>query len=114
MALSLGFGIGPLVAALIAQWAPDPLVLPYLPHIALGVLAFFFVLAGAGDGDAGRRRGPAAAAAEHGAAAARFRRVVVPVAPWVFGSASLAIVVLPAQVSSSRTPASPSPASPRR
>ena len=99
VSLSLGFGIGPLVAALIAQWAPDQLELPYLPHIALGVLSFILLFAvpetvrrTAASGPLLRLPGTARLS--------RFHRAVVPVAPWVFGSASLAFVVLPAQVSS--------------
>lgn len=39
VALSAGFGLGPLVAGLIAQWAPDPAVLPYLAHLAVAGIA---------------------------------------------------------------------------
>ena len=39
LALSAGFGFGPIVAAVLAQWAPHPLVVPYLPHLVLGVVA---------------------------------------------------------------------------
>jgi hypothetical protein len=39
IALSAGFGLGPLVAGLLAEWAPDPLVVPYLPHLAVVALA---------------------------------------------------------------------------
>src|SRR5271169_6391325 len=39
LALTAGFGLGPVTAAVLAQWAPDPLVLPYLPHLAIGVVA---------------------------------------------------------------------------
>jgi len=39
LALSAGFGLGPVVAAFLAQWAGDPLVVPYLPHLALGAAA---------------------------------------------------------------------------
>ncbi|MER7396839.1 MFS transporter [Streptomyces sp. NPDC000151] len=37
--VSLGFASGGLAAALIAQWAPHPMVLAYLPHLVLAVLA---------------------------------------------------------------------------
>jgi MFS family permease len=102
VSLSLGFGLGPLVAALIAQWAPDPLVLPYFPHIALGVLSFGLVLAVPETARPGAASGPLLRLPST-AGLYRFRRAVVPVAPWVFGSASLAFVVLPAQVSSARS-----------
>lgn len=36
----LGLGGGPLLAGLLAQWAPAPLRLPYLVHLALLTLAF--------------------------------------------------------------------------
>jgi MFS family permease len=99
ISLSLGFGLGPLVAALIAQWAPDPLVLPYFPHIALGVLSFVLVLAVPETAQPAATSGPLLRLPST-ARLRRFRRAVVPVAPWVFGSPSLAFVVLPAQVSS--------------
>lgn len=102
VSLSLGFGIGPLVAALIAQWAPDPLELPYLPHIALGVLSFVLVQAVPETVRSGAASGPLLRLPTT-ARLSRFHRAVVPVAPWVFGSASLAFVVLPAQVSSAHS-----------
>jgi len=37
IALSLGFGLGPLVTGLVAQWAPAPLVTAYVPHLVLVV-----------------------------------------------------------------------------
>jgi MFS family permease len=36
LALTAGFGLGPVVAAVLAQWAADPLVVPYLPHLVIG------------------------------------------------------------------------------
>jgi len=42
--MSVGFGLGPLVAGVLAQWAPAPTVLPYLPHLALAIVAFPLVL----------------------------------------------------------------------
>ena len=35
IALTAGFGVGPLVAGTLAQWAPAPLLLPYLLHLLL-------------------------------------------------------------------------------
>lgn len=35
IAMTAGFGLGPLVAGLLAQWAPSPGIVPYLPHVAL-------------------------------------------------------------------------------
>jgi MFS family permease len=104
VALSAGFATGPAIAAVLAQWAPDPLVLPYLPHVIIGLVAVLLlwpapetVRAGAGAGEpaAARRRWPPQAVRT-----ARFWLAVAPAAPWVFGAASLAFVVLPQEVTS--------------
>jgi Major Facilitator Superfamily len=129
IALSAGFGAGPLVASLLAQWAPDPLWLPYVPHLLLGAAAVAVVLkaretvsAGAVTTRTGARRddAPRGSASESELTARhaarwvvlpaavrgrRFRRVIVPLAPWVFGSAAFAFVVLPARISSAHNDA---------
>jgi MFS family permease len=109
LALSAGFGIGPVVAAALAQWAPHPLVVPYLPHLVLGVVALAAVWT------VPDVRGAAAPApARPGSAARRwtvpaalrtreFWLTVAPAAPFVFGSVALAIVVLPEEVTSAST-----------
>jgi MFS family permease len=102
-ALSAGFGLGPVVAALLAQWAGDPLVVPYLPHLALGAAALVVGLTVPGPprtvrpGPAGRRWPPAALRSRE------FWLGVGLPAPFVFGTVSLAIVVLPEEVTSART-----------
>ncbi|HEX4256645.1 MAG TPA: MFS transporter [Streptosporangiaceae bacterium] len=104
VALSAGFAVGPAVAAVLAEWAPDPLVLPYLPHVVIGLVAVLLlwptpetVRRGTGAGETGqpavRRRWPPQAVRT-----ARFWLAVAPAAPWVFGAASLAFVVLPQEV----------------
>jgi MFS family permease len=113
LALSAGFGLGPVVAALLAQWAPDPLVVPYLPHLALGAAAFAVGWTApdrlgepAGPGESPRRGEPAVTGRRWVPAAVRTRAfwlAVAPAAPFVFGSVSLAIVVLPEEVTSART-----------
>jgi MFS family permease len=40
-----GLGLGPLVAGILAQWAPHPLTLPYLLFIVLGAVALIGVAA---------------------------------------------------------------------
>jgi MFS family permease len=91
LGLSAGFGIGPLVAGVLAQWAPAPMELPYLVHIALTV-AVVAAVAGlpetrpAGTFPSGLR--------VH--LPRRFRRVVAPMAPWVFGAPALSFAVQPA------------------
>jgi MFS family permease len=104
LALSAGFGLGPVVAAFLAQWAGDPLVVPYLPHLALGAAALAIGLTVPGPrhgqarpGPAGRRWPPAALRTRE------FWLGVALPAPFVFGTVSLAIVVLPEEVTSART-----------
>jgi MFS family permease len=94
IAMSIGFGLGPLVAGVLAQWAPSPTVLPYLPHLVLTAVAFPAALRAtetrvpAGGGLLRRLRIPEARDR-------RFRTVVVPLAPWVFGSVAVAMAYLP-------------------
>jgi Major Facilitator Superfamily len=101
LALSAGFGLGPVVAAVLAQWAADPLVVPYLPHLVLGAVALAAVL-GVPDarvsheGQAGIPGGWLPPALRTRA----FWLTVAPAAPFVFGSMSLAIIVLPEEVTS--------------
>jgi len=108
LALTAGFGLGPVVAAGLAQWVSDPLVVPYLPHLVIGTAAAA-VLAGTPEGATSRspaRVRPAATARRWPPAAVRTRRfwlAVAPASPMVFGSVSLAIVVLPEEVTSART-----------
>lgn len=40
-AMALGFGLGPLVGGLMAQWVPQPLVTAYAPSVVLGGLAIY-------------------------------------------------------------------------
>jgi hypothetical protein len=37
--LSAGFGLGPLTAGFLAQYAPEPLVVPYLGHLVVIAVA---------------------------------------------------------------------------
>ncbi len=157
LALSAGFGLGPVIAAILAQWAPAPLQVPYIPHLVLGVIAALVVLRApegsrigepgvlgpeasrasadrqSGDrvsadrlsadrlsGDrlsadrksadrlsadrlsadrlSGDRRWPPRAVRTW-----RFWLGVAPAAPLVFGSISVALVVLPEDVTSAKT-----------
>jgi len=96
LALTGGFGVGPLVAGLLAQWAPAPEVLPYVVHLALGGAAAALLPR------ARETRPPGAAPARRprllpvSASSMRFRRVVLPLGPWVFGSVTLVFTTLPA------------------
>lgn len=39
LAMACGFGAGPLIGGIIAQWAPEPLVTTYIPNLVLGLMA---------------------------------------------------------------------------
>lgn len=98
VAMTTGFAAGPLVAGILAQWAPAPTVLPYLPHLALAIVAVALAIgtpetrtSARGNSLRQRLRVPAVRGR-------RFRTVVVPLAPWVFGSASIALAYLPGLV----------------
>lgn len=97
--LTVGFGLGPLFAGLLAAFAPQPLVLTYVLHATLCLPALWALQPRAVE--------------THGAAVARtmvdrlrvpaaghrrFVRVVVPMAPWIFGSAGIAYAIVPALV----------------
>lgn len=91
--LTAGFGVGGLAAALIAQWAP--LDVAYVPHLVLCALALIAALNAPETAPAmvpGKRA--------TGIRDPRFRRVVVPVAPWVFAAPAVGFAVLPSVVES--------------
>ncbi len=100
--LSLGLGIGPLFAGVLTAFAPLPLVLTYIAQAVLCLGGLVVVIRYAvetrhepsGDGASlvSRLRVPAAGHR-------RFLRVVVPMAPWIFGSAAIAYAIVPALVS---------------
>ena len=101
LALTAGFGLGPVTAAVLAQWVRDPLVIPYLPHLAIGVTAVAILWQAPGSRvqhASARRRWPPAAVRT-----LRFWLTVALPAPVVFGSLSVAIVVLPEEVTSAST-----------
>ena len=96
IALTVGFALGPLSAGVLGQWSDAPLVWPYIVQIVL-CLPVVVLVATRGietRHDRGavrvvhRLRVPAVA---HG----RFLRVVLPMAPWIFGSAAVAYAILP-------------------
>ncbi|MGU3432919.1 MFS transporter [Actinomycetes bacterium M1A6_2h] len=97
MSLTGGFAIGAGVAGILAQWAPWPTGLAYAVHVTMCVTVFVAI-----------RRAPETIARQTNpgrlvddlkipsAGHRRFVTVVLPVAPWVFGAASVAYAVLPA------------------
>ncbi len=95
LALSAGFGVGPLVAGVLAQWAPLPMELPYLVHIVLTLAVVVAVLRVPETRPAGAFRTGLRVRLPP-----RFRRVVVPMAPWAFGAPALSFAVQPAALGS--------------
>jgi MFS family permease len=105
VAMTAGFGLGPLIAGALAQWAPSPTVLPYLPHalMMIPVLGLLW-----------RAKSPAIPRSAPNAAARsprlrvlgqpRFRGVVVPLAPWVFAAPTIAFALLPGVIAVARHP----------
>jgi MFS family permease len=95
LALSAGFGSGPLVAGVVAQWLPAPTLLPYLPHLALMVVVVAV---------AWHAPEPPAPPADHArqgrevASVLRSRPFLLGIlftAPWVFGAASTSFATIP-------------------
>jgi hypothetical protein len=97
LALSAGFGAGPLVAGVLAQWAPLPMELPYLVHIVITLVVLAAVL---GVPETRVVTAPRQRMELRVALPVRFRRVVAPMAPWVFGAVSISFAVQPAALAS--------------
>ncbi|SNS71756.1 MFS transporter [Rhodococcoides kyotonense] len=98
MSLTAGFALGAGVAGILAQWAPWPTHLAYLVHVGICLVAGIAMLSVPESRPAVPRQDRASLfddlkipAASH----RRFLMVVVPLAPWVFGAASVAYAVLP-------------------
>jgi hypothetical protein len=91
LTLTAGFGLGPAVSGVIAQWGPAPTELPYAIHVVLTIVCGVLLL-GARET---RTPGPLRFRLPRGVRG-RFLGVVVPAAPWVFGCASVAFAVTPA------------------
>ncbi|MDH2442507.1 MFS transporter [Amnibacterium sp. CER49] len=101
LTLTAGFGLGPAVSGVLAQWGPAPTLLPYLVHVALTLAVTPLLLRAAETRHGADRSRPLLA--DLGVprdVRRRFLTVVAPAAPWVFGSAGLAFAVTPALVAS--------------
>jgi hypothetical protein len=98
VAMTSGFALGPLVAGLLAQWAPAPTAVPYLPHVAV-MAAALVLLRGARETVTADGRGRRALRlSAPGLRSPRFRFVVAPMAPWVFAAPAIAFALLPSVV----------------
>ena len=93
VAMTAGFALGPLVSGIVAQWAPSPTVLPYLPHLAVMAVVWVLLRRAPETVTAGRRRVPRLSTP--GLRSRRFRTVVAPMAPWVFAAPAIAFALLP-------------------
>ncbi len=95
-----GFALGAGAAGILAQWAPMPSVLAYVLHIAITVLAAMALWRAPetrpAQAKSDRRRLIDDLKIPPLAGHRRFLYVVVPLAPWVFGAASVAYAVIPA------------------
>ncbi|APT85708.1 hypothetical protein CAQU_12440 [Corynebacterium aquilae DSM 44791] len=90
VALSAGFGLGPLVGGMVAEFLPRPDVVPFVVHLVLVALAIPLVWnAPAPPVVAGERR-----MFPRTAVAPRFLLTVAAWAPWVFGVATISFLTL--------------------
>jgi MFS family permease len=93
--LTIGFGVGAGVAGSLAQWCRWPMVLPYLVHVCLTAAALLVLLRCPETVHRGAESDRAAAGRFGAVRHPRFRRVIVPMAPWIFGSAGVAYAIMP-------------------
>lgn len=102
LTLTVGFLLGAGVGGALGQWGPAPTLVPYAVQVLLSVVAAV-PLARSPES---RPRGEVPVRPLRDElylppeGRARFLRVVVPMAPWVFGAPALAFVVGPALVAS--------------
>jgi len=98
--LSAGFALGPLVSGAIAQWGPAPALLPYVIHLILTIPILGAASLAPEIADDGGRVRTAPIAWLRPSTDVRFWKLTAPAAPWVFASATIAFVTLPALVHS--------------
>lgn len=101
IALTAGFGLGPVVTGLIGQWGPHPLILAYLPHLVVmaAVIPGLWRAPETVPATDAERPGPPPRLRVRSAIHPRFLTVVAPIAPWVFGAPAVAFAVLPSVIS---------------
>ncbi len=94
LSLTAGLGLGPGVAGVLAQYGPLPASLPYWVHVALTVPTLGLVL-GLGVETAPGRRAAGQSLWPRSVTRPRFRRLILPSAPWIFGAAGIAYATVP-------------------
>lgn len=95
VAVSAGFGIGPLCAGVIAEFLPHPEVLPYLIHIGLVVIIVPLIWTATETQPRTPGQKPDRIWIPPQAKTARFFWAVAAWAPWVFGTVTVAFASLP-------------------
>lgn len=107
MSLTGGFAVGAGVAGVLAQWGPWPHVLPYAINIGLALVTIVLLLR------VPETRGRSSVAVRliddlriPSVGHRRFLFVVLPVAPWVFGTCAAAYAIIP-DLMSDRTGGAP-------
>jgi MFS family permease len=99
LALSAGFGLGPLISGISAEFLALPMVLPYLVHMAVMCMALFLVrvvpetAAAVRESRSSQVPNPPGAQLSRNALGLLVRQVAV--APWAFGLAAITLVIVP-------------------
>lgn len=99
IALSAGFGLGPLASGLLAQYGPAPTVLPFALHVVL--LGAMLVIARTAPDTGERAVRPMLRIELDRAGWRRFARGVAPMAPFVFGFPAIVLAALPGMLAGS-------------
>lgn len=94
IAMNAGFCIGPIASGILGQYAPAPLMLPFLVHVAIVTMGLASVI-GVRDVPSEPRTGPLLEFALPAGVKRAFWLVLVPTAVCVFGFPSTAASVLP-------------------
>ena len=96
IAMTVGFGLGPLIAGILVQWGPAAYETPYIPQLILAAVALA-MLSRTPETVQRRRSGVLGGGLLRlrGFSDRRFVGVLLPMAPWVFGAATIAMVYLP-------------------
>jgi MFS family permease len=97
IALSCGFGFGPLFSGVVAQYAPAPTVVPFAAHVALlgGMLAIARHVPETVEPAAGAAGRPLLRIELDRAGWRRFARAVAPMAPFVFALPTIPTASMP-------------------